>query len=92
MKQWKEEFDEKFVNMPDRLKGDRMAEIFYPTIKQYGEDVKSFISNLLSQKKLELLEKVEKAKVAKEATKINTSGEDYVFVYDIKSLIKDTYK
>jgi hypothetical protein len=55
---WKEEFDEKFQQMPERLKGDKWAEIFYPTIRSFTGEFKSFIETLLADQRKQIAEEI----------------------------------
>ncbi len=45
-------------------------------------------SSVIEDQRMNILEKVEEHKVPKEATKINTTGADYIFVYDLKNILK----
>lgn len=56
----------------------------YNTARQ---DCISALPKILEEIKREILEGVENYKVAKEMTKINKLGADYIYVYDLKTFV-----
>jgi len=56
---WEKEFDKEFIEIPDRLKDNKMAMNFQPTLKTYALEIKQFMKSKLQQKEDEILDMCE---------------------------------
>ncbi len=66
---------------------EKVLEDSHPRILQA---VKHLFEEAIEATKEEVLAKAEEYKVPKEATKINKTGADYIFIYDLKKFVLST--